>query len=130
MHLTQALAIHSHVILISQFYSFNPVPTACVFKHNISSMQWTLSFKIFTDHINHLIIYSMVTQASLTMTNKGWKYMYLGRNIRDFKQLLNILHSHLWHLTWELEKADKKNSTFNPCLSSLTRYVCKNIYIT
>ena len=48
-------------------------------------------------------------------------------NIRDFGQLINSLHRHLWHLTHEKEKVNKKlNSYF--CLSSLIKYANKNIW--
>ena len=53
----------------------------------------------------------MVIPTSLTMTNKGQKYMYLGYNIRDFRQLLKSLHPQLPHLACKHEKTNK-NSQF------------------
>ena len=54
------------------------------------------------------------------MTNEGQKYKYSGRNIRNFGQLLNSFHFHLWHHSCEQEKVIKK--TPSPCLSLSRKY--------
>ena len=83
-------------------------PTDYAFKYDINCPRWTLSFKISIDHIKRVIIHGVVSRALSTMTNDGRKYIYSGRNIRDFGQLLTSLHPNLWHVTREREKTHKK----------------------
>ena len=133
VHSSTALAIHSHMILICDFYTFKLVPTDCVFKHDVNCMRERLPFEIFIDLRKHLIIYTVVIPKSFRqMTGKGWKNKYWGYNNRDFGQLLTSLHLQLQHFTREQENVNKNLNSISlfAIFNKICRqYVCIYIYI-
>ena len=58
------------------------------------------------------LAYNELQSCTLAITPQelieNLKNMYLGFNIRDFRQLLTTLHTHLPHLTGEQKKTNKK----------------------
>ena len=93
--------------------------TLSIFKYDVNHTCWMVSFKIFIDHIKHLIFFEMFTLTSLTMTDEGRKCIY-SCILRYFGQLLKNLHPHLQNFNCKWEKT-YKNSIPNPCLSSFMK---------